>query len=49
MSLTPCSLPGQKPSFILGGYEMELGLGIHGEAGTETIGVMSMPGRNDAC
>ena len=35
VSLSPCSLPGHKPSFQLGENEMELGLGIHGEAGVE--------------
>ena len=28
MSLSPCSVPGHKPSFTLGEDEMELGLGI---------------------
>ena len=35
VSLSPCSVPGHKPSFQLGENEMELGLGIHGEAGVE--------------
>ena len=39
VSLSPCCVPGQIPSFSLADDEMELGLGIHGEAGTETIKV----------
>ena len=35
VSLSPCSVPGSKPSFHLEEDEMELGLGIHGEAGAE--------------
>eukprot|EP00731_Ephydatia_muelleri_P027864 Em0019g737a len=35
ISLTPCSLPGCKPSFNLKEDEMELGLGIHGEPGAQ--------------
>lgn len=37
ISLTPCSLPGCKPSFNLNEDEMELGLGIHGEPGAQRI------------
>ena len=33
VSLNPCSLPGKPPNFVLGPNEIELGLGIHGEAG----------------
>ncbi|XP_011445175.3 triokinase/FMN cyclase [Magallana gigas] len=33
VSLTPCSVPGSGPTFSLGEDEMELGLGLHGEAG----------------
>ncbi|KAI6649248.1 Bifunctional ATP-dependent dihydroxyacetone kinase/FAD-AMP lyase (cyclizing)-like [Oopsacas minuta] len=33
VSLNPCSVPGRSPNFILGPDEIELGLGIHGEAG----------------
>ncbi|XP_075611669.1 triokinase/FMN cyclase isoform X1 [Balearica regulorum gibbericeps] len=33
LSLSPCSVPGSKPTFQLADDEMELGLGIHGEAG----------------
>ena len=29
VSLSSCSLPGQKPSFTLGQDEMELGLGMY--------------------
>ncbi|GGP06889.1 dihydroxyacetone kinase subunit DhaK [Oceanobacillus neutriphilus] len=36
MALTPCTVPDAgKPSFHLDEDEMELGIGIHGEAGTE--------------
>ena len=35
VSLSPCSVPGHKPSFHLAEDEMELGLGIHGEAGVQ--------------
>lgn len=35
VSLSPCSVPGHKPSFLLAEDEMELGLGIHGEAGAQ--------------
>ena len=43
VSLSPCSLPGHKPSFQFGENEMEieLGLGIHGEAGVERTTVCS--------
>jgi dihydroxyacetone kinase len=40
VSLSPCALPGHKASFSLGEDEMELGLGIHGEAGTQRIQVL---------
>lgn len=33
VSLSPCSVPGAKPTFHLADDELELGLGIHGEAG----------------
>ena len=33
LSLSPCVVPGVGPSFTLAADEMELGLGIHGEAG----------------
>ena len=41
VSLSPCSLPGHKPSLQFGENEMELGLGIHGEAGVERTTVCS--------
>ena len=41
VSLSPCSVPGHKPSFQLGENEMELGLGIHEEAGVERTTVCS--------
>ena len=34
VAISPCTVPGTgKPSFILGDNEMEIGMGIHGEAG----------------
>ncbi|NXV00497.1 TKFC cyclase, partial [Cettia cetti] len=39
LSLSPCSIPGSKPSFQLAEDEMELGLGIHGEAGVRRMKV----------
>uniref|UniRef100_A0A8C3U7L8 Triokinase/FMN cyclase n=1 Tax=Catharus ustulatus TaxID=91951 RepID=A0A8C3U7L8_CATUS len=38
--LSPCSIPGSKPSFQLAEDEMELGLGIHGEAGVRRMKVL---------
>ncbi|XP_065611580.1 triokinase/FMN cyclase [Cyrtonyx montezumae] len=40
LSLSPCSVPGSKPTFQLANDEMELGLGIHGEAGVRRMKVM---------
>ncbi|KAK2162652.1 hypothetical protein LSH36_94g01041 [Paralvinella palmiformis] len=40
LSLSPCSIPGVGPSFQLADDEMELGLGIHGEAGVKRIKVL---------
>ncbi|XP_076318345.1 triokinase/FMN cyclase-like isoform X2 [Tachypleus tridentatus] len=40
ISLTPCSIPGSDSSFSLGSDEMELGLGVHGEAGVMRLKVM---------
>ena len=38
LSLTPCTLPGrQEASFTLGGDEMVLGLGVHGESGVKKM------------
>ncbi|KQT63306.1 MULTISPECIES: dihydroxyacetone kinase subunit DhaL [unclassified Aureimonas] len=38
VALTPCIVPAAgKPSFTLGEDEIELGLGIHGEAGVERV------------
>ena len=36
---TPCSLPGAGPLFSVAEDEMELGVGMHGEAGTAKIKV----------
>jgi len=33
LALEPCSLPGQGPLFKIGPGEVEIGLGVHGEAG----------------
>lgn len=41
LCLAPCSLPGSGPSFQLGIDEMELGLGVHGEAGIKRLKVVS--------
>lgn len=38
MALTPCTVPAAgKPTFELGGDEMEMGIGIHGEPGRERM------------
>ncbi|WP_182084129.1 dihydroxyacetone kinase subunit DhaL [Aureimonas sp. ME7] len=38
VALSPCTVPAAgKPSFTLGEDEIELGLGIHGEAGVERV------------
>uniref|UniRef100_A0A452FQL7 Triokinase/FMN cyclase n=1 Tax=Capra hircus TaxID=9925 RepID=A0A452FQL7_CAPHI len=37
VSLSSCSVPGSKPTFELAADEVELGLGIHGEAGVRRI------------
>ncbi|XP_074656484.1 triokinase/FMN cyclase-like isoform X2 [Tubulanus polymorphus] len=41
LSLSPCSLPGFGPTFNLAADEMELGLGIHGEAGVRRMKLTS--------
>ncbi|XP_009886034.1 PREDICTED: bifunctional ATP-dependent dihydroxyacetone kinase/FAD-AMP lyase (cyclizing) [Charadrius vociferus] len=43
LSLSPCSVPGSKPTFQLADDEMELGLGIHGEAGVRRMKVSGIP------
>ncbi|XP_052107025.1 triokinase/FMN cyclase-like isoform X1 [Mytilus californianus] len=35
LSLSPCTIPGAGATFTLGADEIELGLGIHGEAGVK--------------
>ncbi|XP_026575891.1 triokinase/FMN cyclase isoform X2 [Pseudonaja textilis] len=37
ISLSPCSVPGFRPTFQLADDELELGLGIHGEAGVRRM------------
>ncbi|KAM4845523.1 LOW QUALITY PROTEIN: triokinase/FMN cyclase [Thomomys bottae] len=37
VSLSSCSVPGSKPTFELAADEVELGLGIHGEAGVRRV------------
>ncbi|XP_016055972.1 PREDICTED: triokinase/FMN cyclase isoform X1 [Miniopterus natalensis] len=37
VSLSSCSVPGSRPTFELAADEVELGLGIHGEAGVRRI------------
>ncbi len=42
VALTPCIVPvAGKPGFTLGEKEMEMGLGIHGEAGARKTGIMT--------
>ncbi|KAH9509117.1 hypothetical protein Btru_049098 [Bulinus truncatus] len=41
LSLSPCSVPGSGPSFSLRPDEMELGLGVHGEAGVRRMKVQT--------
>lgn len=42
IALTPCIVPAAgKPGFTLADGEMEMGLGIHGEAGMEKTGIQS--------
>uniref|UniRef100_A0A670HSD4 Triokinase/FMN cyclase n=1 Tax=Podarcis muralis TaxID=64176 RepID=A0A670HSD4_PODMU len=41
VSLTPCSVPGSRPTFQLADDELELGLGIHGEAGVRRMKITS--------
>lgn len=36
-SLSPCSIPGKSPAFTLGPDEIEVALGIHGEAGVSRM------------
>ncbi|XP_077177242.1 triokinase/FMN cyclase isoform X1 [Paroedura picta] len=40
VSLSPCSVPGSRPTFQLAEDEFELGLGIHGEAGVRRMKIM---------
>nr|XP_003465928.3 triokinase/FMN cyclase isoform X2 [Cavia porcellus] len=37
VSLSSCSVPGSRPTFELAASEVELGLGIHGEAGVRRV------------
>ncbi|XP_005408222.1 PREDICTED: bifunctional ATP-dependent dihydroxyacetone kinase/FAD-AMP lyase (cyclizing) isoform X2 [Chinchilla lanigera] len=37
VSLSSCSVPGSRPTFELAAGEVELGLGIHGEAGVRRV------------
>ncbi|XP_077605059.1 triokinase/FMN cyclase isoform X3 [Crocuta crocuta] len=41
VSLSSCSVPGSRPTFELSPDEVELGLGIHGEAGVRRIKMAS--------
>ncbi|KAK3748817.1 hypothetical protein RRG08_065324 [Elysia crispata] len=41
LCLSPCSVPGSAPTFTLEHDEMELGLGVHGEAGIKRIKVQT--------
>ncbi|XP_048341473.1 triokinase/FMN cyclase isoform X2 [Sphaerodactylus townsendi] len=40
VSVSPCSVPGSRPTFQLAADELELGLGIHGEAGVRRMKMM---------
>lgn len=37
--VNPCSLPGSGPLFSVADDELELGVGVHGEAGADKIKV----------
>lgn len=41
LGLSACSIPGSHPLFTLAADEMELGLGIHGEAGVKRMKIAS--------
>ena len=41
LALGPCSLPGQGPLFSVDEDKLEIGLGVHGEAGVKRIKVAS--------
>ncbi len=42
VALTSCTVPAQgKPTFDIGDNEMEIGVGIHGERGRETVPILS--------
>ncbi len=44
VALRPCTLPGaDEPSFDLPAGQMELGIGIHGERGTERVDALPAP------
>jgi len=45
LALGPCSLPGQGPLFQVADDVIEIGLGVHGEAG---VGQMTLPTAHDA-
>ncbi|KAJ3056617.1 hypothetical protein HK097_005541 [Rhizophlyctis rosea] len=41
VALTPCTIPGASPAFSIEPDEMEIGLGIHGESGTQRLKLLS--------
>jgi len=41
LALGPCSLPGQGPLFSVAGDKLEIGLGVHGEAGVGSVDMCS--------
>jgi dihydroxyacetone kinase len=41
MAMSPCSLPGAGPMFKMGSDELEIGLGLHGEAGVKKLKMKS--------
>ena len=47
VALEVCTIPGQAPSDRLGATEIELGLGIHGEPGTEVLPTQPVDGLVD--
>ncbi|CAM9134801.1 unnamed protein product [Pylaiella littoralis] len=48
VALTTCTLPGQQPSARLSGDTIEIGLGIHGEAGIKQTGLQTADELTDA-
>ncbi|KAI9203040.1 Dak1 domain-containing protein [Polychytrium aggregatum] len=49
VALTPCSIPGKSPTFSILPDNMELGLGIHGESGLQSVPLASAKEVARAC